>query len=102
MPSRGKTARRGQRHSKAGKQLRPQATIAPKPDLSYHGILEQPQRYAPQYEHSKGGVPNPNTRVLLHDHFQELDRNRDGTIDPFERALGRLDMDHDLADRQRQ
>lgn len=101
-PSRGKAARRGQRHSKAGKPLRPQATIAPKPDLSYHGILEQPQRYAPQYERSKGGVPNPNTRVLLHDHFQELDRNRDGTIDPFERALGRLDMDHDLADRQRQ
>ena len=33
---------------------------------------------------------------LTHDHFQELDRNQDGAIDPVERAFGRIDMDRDL------
>lgn len=99
-PLRGKAARRTHRHAKKQKQLRPYATAAPKPDLSYHGMLEQPQRYAPQYQHRKGEAPNPNAGTLLHDHFQELDKNRDGSIDPFERAFGRLDMDRDLADRQ--
>lgn len=99
-PLRGKGIRRAHRHSRRSKQLRPHATVAPKPDLSYHGMLEQPQRYAPRYQYSKGGAPNPNAGTLLHDHFQELDKNRDGSIDPFERAFGRLDMDRDLADRQ--
>lgn len=99
-PLRGKTARRAHRHSRRSKPVRSQAAVVPKPDLSYHGMLEQPQRYAPQYQHSKGGAPNPNAGTLLHDHFQELDKNRDGSIDPFERAFGRLDMDRDLADRQ--
>lgn len=99
-PLRGKAARQTHRHARKHKPLRSHATVAPKPDLSYHGMLEQPQRYAPQYRHSKGGAPNPNAGTLLHDHFQELDKNRDGSIDPFERAFGRLDMDRDLADRQ--
>jgi hypothetical protein len=93
-------ARRAHRRARGAKRLRPQATLTPKPDVSYHGMLEQPQRYAPQHQHSRGGVPNPNAGALLHDHFQELDKNRDGSIDPFERAFGRLDMDRDLADRQ--
>jgi len=99
-PLPGKAARRAHRHSRRSKPLRPRATVAPTPDLSYHGMLQQPQRYAPQYQRSKGGAPNPNAGTLLHDHFQELDKNRDGSIDPFERAFGRLDMDRDLADRQ--
>lgn len=92
-------ARRAHRRARGAKRLRPQATLTPKPDVSYHGMLEQPQRYAPQYQHSKGGAPNPNAGTLLYDHFQELDKNRDGSIDPFERSFGRLDMDRDLADR---
>lgn len=95
-PSREQSTRR----ARATKPLRPQATLIPKPDVSYHGMLQQPQRYTPHYEHGKGGVPNPNAGALLHEHFQELDKNRDGSIDPFERALGRLDLDRDLADRQ--
>ena len=95
---RGKAVRRA--HRRTSKQPQARATVTPKPDLSYHGMLEQPQRYAPQYQRGKGSAPNPNAGILLHDHFQELDRNRDGAIDPFERALGRLDMDRDLADRQ--
>ena len=94
------SARHGRRRVRAAKPLRSQATLTPKPDVSYHGLLQQSQRYTPHYEHAKGGVPNPNAGALLHDHFQELDKNRDGSIDPFERALGRLDLERDLADHQ--
>lgn len=88
------------RAPRRGTHLRPQATLTPKPDLSYHGLLEQPQRYRPNYNSGKGRAPNPNTGTVLHEHFQELDKNRDGSIDPFERASGRLDLDRDLADRR--
>ncbi len=99
-PTKERSARRAHRRARAAKPLRPQATLTPKPDVSYHGMFQQPQRYTPHYEHGKGGVPNPNAGALLHEHFQELDKNRDGSIDPFERALGRLDLDRDLADHQ--
>ena len=88
------------RQKKVRKKFRPLAMVQPKPDLSYHGILEQPRRYDPSRAHRKGGVANPQASELLHDHFQELDKNRDGMIDPFERALGRLDIDRDLTNRQ--
>ena len=96
----GKSPRRAHRHARVATPLKPRATLIPKPDLSYYGMLQQPQRYTPHYEHGKGGVPNPNAGALLHEHFQELDKNRDGSIDPLERALGRLDLDRDLADHQ--
>lgn len=99
-PTKEQSARRAHRRVRAAKAIRPQATLTPKPDVSYHGMLQQPQRYTPHYEHGKGGVPNPNAGALLHEHFQELDKNRDGSIDPFERALGRLDLERDLADHQ--
>jgi hypothetical protein len=99
-PTKEPSARRAHRRARAAKPLRPQAMLTPKPDVSYHGMFQQPQRYTPHYEHGKGGVPNPNADALLHEHFQELDKNRDGSIDPFERALGRLDLDRDLADHQ--
>lgn len=99
-PAKEQSARRAHRRARATKPLKPQATLTPKPDVSYHGLLQQPQRYTPYYEHGKGGVPNPNAGALLHEHFQELDKNRDGSIDPFERVLGRLDLDRDLADHQ--
>lgn len=85
---------------KARKTLRPLASVQPKPDLSYHGMLEQPARYDPGRASRKGAAPNPQAGDLLYDHFQELDKNRDGMIDPFERALGRLDIDRDLTNRQ--
>lgn len=88
------------RRAKRAARVKPRVVVTPKPDLSHHGMMEQPQRYSPHYEHGKGGPSNPNTGALLHDHFQELDKNRDGAIDPFERSLGRLDIDRDLADRQ--
>lgn len=82
------------------KKMRLKATVLPKQDLSYHGMLEHPQRYDPSLERHKGGARNPQTSELLHEHFQELDKNHDGMLDPFERALGRLDMDRDLGNRR--
>ena len=92
--------RKIRRHWKAGKKWRPPAIVQPKPDLSYHGILEQPQRYDPNRDRRAGRAPNPQVGEILHDHFQELDKNHDGMIDPFERAFGRLDMDRDVSNHQ--
>jgi hypothetical protein len=91
---------KGHRRAKVGKQLRPKAEVRPRTDLMYHGLLENAQRYDPRPTSRTAGVPNPQTPDLTHDHFQELDRNQDGKIDPVERAFGRLDMDRDLGDRQ--
>jgi hypothetical protein len=68
----------------------------------YYGMLESPQRYDPRRNHLGGGVPNPDILELTYDHFQELDRNQDGAIDPVERTFGRPDMDRDLHDRRPQ
>jgi hypothetical protein len=88
----------GQAHRrlKGSKKQWPQATVQAKPDLSYHGILERPQRYDPRRGHRKGGSLNPQIGDVLHDHFQELDKNHDGAIDPIERATSRTDLDRDL------
>lgn len=96
----GRTPRKASRHRKAGKKWHPPAVVEPKPDLSYHGIFEQPQRYDPSRDRRTGRAPNPQAGELQHDHFQELDKNHDGMIDPFERAFGRLDMDRDVSNRQ--
>jgi len=87
---------RARRRFKRSKKQRPQATGHAKPDLSYHGILERPNRYDPRQDHRKRGTPNPHIGDVLHDHFQELDKNHDGAIDPIERAIGRIDLDRDL------
>lgn len=84
------------RRTKGSKKHRSKAIIQAKPDLSYHGILERPQRYDPRLDHRKGGSANPQIGNVLHDHFQELDKNHDGAIDPIERATGRIDLDRDL------
>jgi hypothetical protein len=85
---------------KAHKKIVPKAVVQPRTDLTYYGVLEDPQRYDPRPNSRMAGVPNPQTPDLTHDHFQELDRNQDGMIDPVERAFGRLDMEHDLYNRQ--
>jgi hypothetical protein len=95
-----RTSRKTRRHQKATVKIRLPAIVQPKPNLSCHGILQQPQRYDPSRDRRTGRVRNPLAGELLHEHFQELDKNYDGMIDPFERALGRLDLDHDLNNRQ--
>jgi hypothetical protein len=87
---------------KVRKTVLPKAVVQPRADLMYYGVLEDPQRYDPRPNPHTAGVPNPQTPDLTHDHFQELDRNQDGKIDPVERAFGRLDMDRDLHNRQLQ
>ena len=93
----GKTVR----HGKKSKKAKPHAVAEPRKDLTYHGILEGPSRYEPRRDYPTAGPPDPQTSELTYEHFQELDRNGDGSIDPVERAFGRLDMDHDLSKRQR-
>lgn len=95
-----RASRKIRRHRKAGVKWRPPVIVQPKPDFSYHGMLEQPQRYNPSRDRRAGRAPNPQAGEILHDHFQELDKNRDGVIDPFERAFGRLDMDRDVSNHQ--
>lgn len=87
-------------HKKAVIEQPLPAVVEPKPDLSYHGILEKRQRYDPSRERRAGRPPNPQADEILHDHFQELDKNHDGLIDPFERAFGRLDMNRDVSNYQ--
>ena len=95
-----RATRKIRRHQKAAKKWRPPAIVQPKPDLSYYGILEQPQRYDPSRDRRSGRAPNPQASEILHDHCQELDKNHDGLINPFERAFGRLDMDRDVSNHQ--
>lgn len=95
------TRLKNSRHMKVHKKEMPKAVVAPSIDLMYHGMLESPQRYDPRRNHRVGaGTPDPHNPELAHDHFQELDRNQDGSIDPVERVFGRLDMDRDLYDRR--
>ena len=81
---------------KTRKKVMPKAIVQPRTDLIHFGILEDSQRYDPRPRADSASVPSPQTLDLTHDHFQELDRNQDGIIDPVERAFGRIDMDRDL------
>lgn len=93
------TSPKNPRLMKAHRSRAPKAVVQPRTDLMYHGMLESPQRYDPRRNHLDAGVPDPHNSELTHDQFQELDRNQDGSIDPVERAFGRLDMDRDFHDR---
>lgn len=94
------TSPKSPRHMKVHRKRAPKAVVQSRTDLMYHGMLESPQRYDPRRSHLGTGVPDPYNPELTHDHFQELDRNQDGSIDPVERTFGRLDMDRDLHNRR--
>ena len=83
------------------KKVTTKAVLQPRTDLMYHGMLESPQRYDPRRNHLGVGILDPHNPELTHDHFQELDRNQDGSIDPVERAFGRLDMHLDISTHRR-
>lgn len=93
------TSPKSLRRMKVHRRRAPKAVVQPRTDLMHHGMLESPQRYDPRRNHLDAGVPDPHNSELTHDQFQELDRNQDGSIDPVERAFGRLDMDRDFHDR---
>jgi hypothetical protein len=84
---------------KVRKKAMVKAVVQPRTDLIHYGVLEDSQRYDPRPHTDSGAVRSPQTPELTHDHFQELDRNQDGMIDPVERAFGRIDMDRDLHSR---
>ena len=84
---------------KVAKHFRPRDYPQLDQELAYHGILENQRRYDPSPNQKTGAVPNPRVRELRVDHFQELDKNYDGVLDPFERATSRLDIDRDLSNR---
>ena len=81
---------------KASRKPAAKAVLQPRTDLIPYGMLEDRQRYDPRPRAVSAGVPSPHRLDLTHEHFQELDRNQDGKIDPVERAFGRIDMDRDL------
>lgn len=66
------------------------------PDLAHHGLLTPPHRYQLDQGNRRSIVVTPRSGDLAHDHFLELDKNRDGVLDPLERAVGRLDIERDL------
>lgn len=92
--------RKGTRSVRASKKARPRVEVRPRTDLMYHGLLEDSRRYDPRPNYRTAGVQNPHARNLTQDHFQELDHNQDGKIDPIERASSRIDIDRDLHNRQ--
>lgn len=79
------------------------AVVEPQPlipaNVAHFGMLEQPRRYDYGRDRRTGRVIVPQAGGSLHDHFPELDQNHDGVIDPFERAVGRLDIEHDATNR---
>jgi hypothetical protein len=95
----GHRVRRAPRHHQASKKQMPEVMAEPKPDVFSNGLLKHPRRYHPDQATGKDGLRNPHTDDLLHDHFQELDRNRDGVIDPVEQVTGRLDIEKDMGHR---
>lgn len=102
-PSRSTRASKKAGPEKLKRRAQPMALVEPQPpipaNLAHFGMLEQPQRYDPGRDRGTGRVIVPQAAGLRHDHFPELDQNHDGAIDPFERALGRLDIEHDAINR---
>ena len=92
-----KPSDRQTRKALRGRKAVPSETVAePMPGLAHHGLLEAPHRYHPSQGNRRGAVATPHPGDLVLDHFLELDKNRDGVIDPLERAVGRLDIERDM------
>ena len=97
QPTLGSKNKKVQRHKKQIQREHRNGAPQSAKERAFQGMLQSPSRYDPSLGARFSGAADPHVRELTHDHFQELDRNRDGTIDPFERTMGRLDMDRDRA-----
>jgi hypothetical protein len=88
---------------KLKRRAQPTAVAEPQPlipaNVAHFGMLEQPGRYDYGRDRRTGRVLLPQAAGSVHDHFPELDQNHDGVIDPFERVVGRLDIEHDATKR---
>lgn len=102
-PSHSARASKKAGSKKLKRRAQPMAVVEPQSlipaNVAHLGMLEQPRRYDHRRDRRTGRVIVPQTTGLLHDQFQELDQNHDGVIDPFERAVGRLDIEHDATNR---
>jgi hypothetical protein len=95
-----KPSDRQARKALRGRKPRPSETVAePMSGLTHHGLLEAPHRYHLNQGDRRSVVVTSYPGDLVHDHFLELDKNRDGVIDPLERAVGRLDIERDMRNR---
>ncbi|HJT20735.1 MAG TPA: EF-hand domain-containing protein [Nitrospira sp.] len=83
------------------KKVLPKATLGSDLDPKPHGMLQDSRRYDSRLGFRTSGLQDPQLQHVSYEHFQELDRNQDGRIDPVERAFSRLDMDRDLHDHRR-
>lgn len=97
QPTLGSKNKKVQRHKKQIQRQHRDGAPQSAKERAFQGMLQSPSRYDPSRGARFSGAADPQVRELTHDHFQELDRNRDGAIDPFERTMGRLDMDRDRA-----
>ena len=93
------------KNRQARKRLRghkpmPSETVAePMRGSAHPGLLKTPHRYHLNQGDRRSVIVTPHPGDQAHDHFLELDKNRDGVIDPLERAVGRLDIERDLHNR---
>jgi|GEM_PF-5559532 hypothetical protein len=62
---------------------------------SVQRIVEPPERFSRRVDWNRDGQIDPFEKAVALDHFRQLDRNRDGMVDPMERALARLDIEYD-------
>ncbi len=62
---------------------------------SVQRIVEAPERFSGRVDWNRDGQIDPLEKAVALDHFRQLDRNRDGVVDPMERAVARLDIEYD-------
>ena len=95
-----KPSNRQARKALRGRKPMPsEAAVESMPDLAHHGLLTGPHRYHLDRGDRRSVVITPHPGDLVLDYFLELDKNRDGVIDPLERATGRLDIERDVSPR---
>jgi hypothetical protein len=95
-----KPSNRQARKALRGRKPMPsEAAAESMPNLAQRGLLTPPHRYHLDQGDRRSVVVSPRSGDLAQDHFLELDKNRDGVIDPLERATGRLDIERDVSTR---
>jgi hypothetical protein len=83
-----------------GRKPVPSETVAESmPGIAHDSLLAAPHRYRLNRGDRNSVVVTPHPGDLVQDRFLELDKNRDGFIDPLERATGRLDIERDIISR---
>lgn len=89
-------AKEWQSRSSASKLKKKEKAVRGKTSvLSVQRIVEAPERFSRRVDWNRDGQIDPLEKAVALDHFRQLDRNRDGVVDPMERAVARLDIEYD-------